>query len=209
MYKKNGFSLFISILMTLLMASLAFAMSKATDLSTQITQAREFKKNTEESSDYAQALAINYLVANAGNLNDDKPQDGYYSTETEVDPQGINTAKAISWTGQGTNLKACKVSGVNTVISGSNQYKIAQCNGIDPLDDRGIQYAFFIQRMCDKSGNPFLDTSIQCAFKTTENSKIKSYAATTKSLVVYRIITQALGPKGEASYSRFMYALEE
>ncbi|TXH29250.1 MAG: pilus assembly protein PilX [Burkholderiaceae bacterium] len=205
-----GATLLFALLTLVALMLSTLALVRSTDIASILMGNLGFKQDATASSEQATRQAIDWLTGELAALNADKPDNGYYASTKEdgvapLDTTGTqlaNTAvrQLIDWDDDDCEYAA----------SGSFQAcDLKPVNISSPINKNSASYIIF--RMCDKSGDPSTDSTINCLrpmSSVTSDSPIKGELNYSEAMrfgssagTYYRIIVRVQGARNTVSFT--------
>jgi Tfp pilus assembly protein PilX len=203
--RQNGFVLFMTLMILVLMSIAGLALMRAVDNSTLVAGNIGYKQAAIISSNSAIVAATTAMAAEA-TLTTKDIANGYYAT-----PDGANTTPNVQldWTGQTTPGDSTDdVDWDGTIAAAPTKAKQVTFSTGSTTDSSGNRAYYVINRLCDDEGSP---GGINCATSDSQTAAVgstKSGAAygqkplTVTSQIYYRITVKVVGPKNTVSYAQ-------
>lgn len=191
----------------------SLALVRNVDIASQLLGNLGQKQDATASADVAVRKAILWISLNAGALNSDMPNDGYYASNQEFNNDGVTPKDPIDITGE--QLKGSPLRQLidwdqnNCSAVSASSYSSCAINPKEVADPVNGNKAFYvILRLCNRSGDPYADLTIKCAKplsggsaqSNTHNSLASGDVAFPgSSLNYYRILVRVVGARNASS----------
>lgn len=192
--RQQGFVLFITLMIMLLMSITALALLRSVDSGTLVANNVGYKEASLIAADKGVKAAADLLNGGTIALTGNSPTNGFYAT-----PQS-----AIDWTGQATPADSS-----DDVDWGQASGSLAiKASAWSARDSAGNKYSYVIHRLCDGIGPT---SGVSCATSASATAAVgsthsgSSYGSAPLSVtsqIYYRITVKVVGPKNTTSYAQ-------
>jgi len=189
--QQRGVVLFIALMALVVLALASVALVRSVDTSTLIAGNLAFTQSATTSADSGMESAIEWLSANAGSLNNDDEDAGYYSFVDDNPSSGTY----LDLMSDGTWEDNASAFATGTDIT----------NG---TDTSGNTVRYVIQRMCSATGAP---TTEKCLFgppgeDDSSHRSDNAASGSASTTIMYRVTAKVTGPRNTVSYIQaFVY----
>lgn len=167
-HPQQGVSLLFALVALVALMLGALALVRHVDTATQLLGNLGFKQDATASADQATRQAVTWLSVNSASLNIDLPKQGYYASNREFDTDGVTLTGPIDLTGrQLTGMSTRQMidwDGDGCASSAKSSY--ADCSITPFAIATPINFneaSYVIMRMCNKTGDYLVDSTIKCA----------------------------------------------
>jgi type IV pilus assembly protein PilX len=212
---QRGVSLLFALLALVAMTLATLAMVRSVDTSSLLIGNIGLKQDATAAADQATQQAINWLTLNSATLNADIPSSGYYASSQDYAADGVTLQSPLDVTGQqltGTaNRQLIDWDGNSCQSAPSGSYAACTLLSADSgtVNNNATRYAIF--RLCSKTGDYTVDTSINCiqplSGSGTSAAKrgLLNYSDparfTSAGGPYYRVVVRVQGTRNTASYT--------
>lgn len=213
-HAQRGISLLFALVALVAMMLGALAMVRHTDTGAQLLGNLGFKQDATASADQVTRIAVTWLSQHSASLNSDVADGGYFASNHEFETDGETPKGPIDITGRqyiGTDTRQM-IDWDRDKCKSSAESSYSDCTikpGTDDVEINGNTARYVILRMCNKTGDYQIDTSIKCAKPLTSGTNnaagrgelnySEPVRYTVNSDVYFRVLVRVQGSRNTTS----------